>query len=93
LAPEARDPNVYLAPGEDMLPLLSSIREDDRLLNVVLNAPTDCFVETQFIEGTYCVPELRSANTKHIFGLLTQLIALQTTASDLAITPSVRVVQ
>jgi hypothetical protein len=80
-------------PEEDMLPLLSTIREDERLLNVVLNQAEDCFVETQFIEGTYCVPERRSSNTKRIFGLLTQLIALQTTASDLAITPSVRVVQ
>jgi hypothetical protein len=93
LRPEPRDPTVFLPEGEEMLPLLSSIREDDRLLNVALNEPTDCFVETQFIEGTYCVPEHHSANTKHIFGLLTQLIALQTTASDLAITPSVRVVQ
>jgi hypothetical protein len=86
-------PDVYIAPDEDLLPRLSTIREDDRLLNVVLNAPTDCFVDTQFIEGTYCVPEDHSANTKRIFGLLTQLIALQTTAADLAITPAVRVVQ
>ena len=85
--------DAYIAPGEELVPLLSSVNEDERLLNVVLNAPADCFVDTQFIEGTYCVPEAHSANTKRIFGLLTQLIALQTTAADLAITPTVRVVQ
>jgi hypothetical protein len=36
---------------------------------------------------------LNSSNTKRIFGLLSQLIALETTASDLAITPPVRVLQ
>jgi hypothetical protein len=84
---------AYLPRPEEEVPLLSTIREDERLLNIALNAPEDCFVETQFIEGTYCVPERHSANTKRIFGLLSQLIALQTTASDLAITPSVRVIQ
>jgi len=84
---------AYLPRPEEELPLLSTIREDERLLNIALNPSEDCFVETQFIEGTYCVPERHSANTKRIFGLLSQLIALQTTASDLAITPSVRVIQ
>jgi hypothetical protein len=87
------EPGAYLPRPEEELPLLSTIREDDRLLNIDLNPSEDCFVETQFIEGTYCVPERHSANTKRIFGLLSQLIALQTTASDLAITPAVRVVQ
>jgi len=87
------EPGAYLPRPEEELPLLSTIREDERLLNIDLNPSEDCFVETQFIEGTYCVPERHSANTKHIFGLLSQLIALQTTAADLAITPSVRVVQ
>jgi hypothetical protein len=84
---------AWLPRPDEELPLLSTIREDDRLLNIVVNSSEDCFVETRFIEGTYCVPEHHSANTKRIFGLLTQLIALQTTASDLAITPTVRVVQ
>jgi hypothetical protein len=50
-------------------------------------------VDTHFIDGNYCVPEKGSANTKRIFALLSQLLALKTTASDLAITPAVRVVQ
>ena len=46
-----------------------------------------------FLDGHYCVPEEGSANTKRIFGLLAQLLALQTSAADLAITPTVHTVQ
>jgi hypothetical protein len=34
-----------------------------------------------------------ATTTKQIFGLLSQLIAIQTTAADLSITPVVRVIQ
>jgi hypothetical protein len=79
---------------EDIRPELSTVREDKQLLNVVLNQSTSaCFAETRFIDGYYCVPEEGSANTKRIFGLLAQLLALQTSASDLAITPTVHTVQ
>ena len=83
----------YLRRGE-LQPELSSIAEDHKLLNVVLNSSSGgCFAETRFIDGYYCVPEEGSANTKRIFGLLAQLLALQTSASDLAITPTVHTVQ
>ena len=79
---------------EDIRPELSTVKEDKQLLNVVLNQSTsECFAETRFIDGYYCVPEEGSANTKRIFGLLAQLLALQTSASDLAITPTVHTVQ
>ncbi len=79
---------------EDIRPELSTVREDKQLLNVVLNQSTSaCFAETRFIDGYYCVPEEGSANTKRIFSLLAQLLALQTSASDLAITPTVHTVQ
>jgi hypothetical protein len=78
---------------EDVRPELSSVKEDKQLLNVVLNqSSSGCFAETRFIDGYYCVPEEGSANTKRIFGLLAQLLALQTSASDLAITPTVHTV-
>jgi hypothetical protein len=81
-------------PREDeVVPILSTIREDSNLLNIVRQSSGDCFVDTHFIDGNYCVPEKGSANTKRIFALLSQLLALKTTASDLAITPTVRVVQ
>jgi hypothetical protein len=78
---------------EDEKPELSTVKEDSKLLNVVLDQSRNCFAETHFIDGSYCVPEEGSANTKRIFGLLAQLIALQTSSSDLAITPTVHTVQ
>jgi hypothetical protein len=52
----------------------------------------ECFAHTWFIDGDYCVPET-ATTTKQIFSLLAQLIAIQTAASDLSITPVVRVIQ
>jgi hypothetical protein len=75
------------------VPILTTIREDSNLLNIVTQPSGECFVETHFIDGSYCVPEKGSANTKRIFALLSQLIALKTSAADLAITPAVRIVQ
>jgi hypothetical protein len=79
---------------DEVRPELSTVREDRKLLNVVFNqSNSGCFAETHFVDGYYCVPEDGSANTKRIFGLLAQLLALQTSASDLAITPTVHTVQ
>jgi hypothetical protein len=78
---------------DEVRPELSTVPEDKSLLNIVTNQSAGCFAETRFIDGYYCVPEEGSANTKRIFGLLAQLLALQTTASDLAITPTVHTVQ
>ena len=82
----------YVRP-DDVRPELSTVQEDRHLLNVVINQSSACFAETHFMDGTYCVPEEGSANTKRIFGLLAQLLALQTSATDLAITPTVHAVQ
>jgi hypothetical protein len=78
---------------DEAVPILTTIREDSNLLNIVTQPSRECFVETHFIDGSYCVPEKGSANTKRIFALLSQLIALKTSAADLAITPAVRIVQ
>ncbi len=72
-------------------PLLETVHEDPRLLTVVQNMGGACFVHTWFMDGDYCVPE-QAATTKRIFGLLAQLIAIQTAANDLSITPVVRVI-
>ena len=67
---------------DELRPELSTIKEDRQLLNVILNqSSSGCFAETRFIDGYYCVPEEGSANTKRVFGLLAQLLALQTSAS------------
>jgi hypothetical protein len=61
-------------------------------VTVLRNFGGNCFSHTWFFDGDYCVPE-EAATTKRIFGLLAQLIAIQTAATDLSITPVVRVIQ
>ena len=73
-------------------PLLETVHEDPQLMTVVQNLGGQCFVHTWFEDGDYCVPE-QATTTKRIFGLLAQLIAIQTAANDLSITPVVRVIQ
>jgi hypothetical protein len=73
-------------------PELSTVHEDPALLTFLRNIGGNCFVHTWFEDGDYCVPE-EAATTKRIFGLLAQLIAIQTAANDLSITPIVRVLQ
>jgi len=90
---EEREARPSLPRADERVPILSTVREDANLLNIVTEPSDECFVATHFIDGIYCVPERGSANTKRIFALLSQLIALKTSAADLAITPAVRVVQ
>ncbi len=92
-ATDERDAHPNLPRDDERVPILSTVREDPNLLNIVTQPNDECFVATHFIDGLYCVPETGSANTKRIFALLSQLIALKTSAADLAITPAVRVVQ
>jgi hypothetical protein len=74
-------------------PKLWTVHEDSEMMRVFRNGGTmPCFVHTWFEDGDYCVPD-DAATTKRIFSLLAQLIAIQTTATDLSITPVVRVVQ
>jgi hypothetical protein len=96
-ADEAADARLQTLPNlprpDEAVPMLSTVREDPNLLRIVTQPSDACFVATHFIDGIYCVPEEGSANTKRIFALLSQLIALKTSAADLAVTPAVRVVQ
>jgi hypothetical protein len=87
--------STYIPQGRDDVaqpPLLSTVADDQNVITVVQNGGPDCFVYTWFNDGGYCVPE-NAATTKRIFSLLAQLIAIQTAASDLSITPVVRVIQ
>jgi hypothetical protein len=79
---------------EDVLgaPILATVHDDSNLVTVTRNLGGECFVHTWFNDGDYCVPE-DAATTKRIFSLLAQLIAIQTAATDLSITPIVRVIQ
>jgi hypothetical protein len=90
--PEVR---AYLPPGreDERLPLLSTTRDDPKLLTIVpADGQQPCFVHTYFIDGDWCVPERGASNTKRIFSLLAELLALKTQASELAITPAVRII-
>jgi hypothetical protein len=74
-------------------PTLSTRLDNPELLTIVPEQPgVRCFAHTYFFDGDYCVPEHGAANTKRIFSLLAELLALKTMASELAITPLVRVV-
>jgi hypothetical protein len=92
-------PNAYIPPerlAEHLqLPQLRTVPPgaDPELLVVVPgNGDGRCFVHSWFYDGDYCVPE-SATNTKRVFSLLAQLIAIQTAATDLSITPVVRVIQ
>jgi hypothetical protein len=73
-------------------PMLTTVHDDKKLIRVDSDGGGDCFVYTWFKNETYCVPD-EAFNTKRIFNLLAQLIAIQTAATDLSITPTVRIIQ
>jgi len=77
---------------ETAAPIMVTTPSDKKLITVVPHTTERCFTHTWFYDGEYCVPE-SATNTKRIFSLLSQLIAIETTASDLAITPAVRIIQ
>ena len=66
---------------------------DDQLFVVEEGAVAGCFV-SEFFEGKfYCVPQEGAINTKRILGLLTQLIALNTSISQIPVAPTVQVLR
>jgi len=86
---------AYIPPTREYateVPVLETVHDDPNLITVVQALGGECFVHTWFEDGDYCVPE-QATTTKRIFGLLAQLIAIQTSANDLSITPIVRITQ
>ncbi len=86
---------AYIPPAREYardVPVLETVHEDPNLMTVVQELGGECFVHTWFEDGDYCVPD-QATTTKRIFGLLAQLIAIQTSANDLSITPIVRITQ
>jgi hypothetical protein len=67
-------------------------QEDNILFLVTQGGGQPCFVFVGYAGGGYCVPDGSAPNTTRILGLLAQLLALNTTISDLPATPSVRIV-
>src|SRR5262249_20819488 len=66
---------------------------DDVLFAVYEGGSGRCFLTIDYESRHYCVPEDGAYNTKRILGLISQLIALNTSITDIALTPEVRVVQ
>jgi hypothetical protein len=80
-------------PDETVVPpKLMTVTDESPLIAVVPAGQGECFVHSWYLNSDYCVPE-DAVITKTIFSLLAQLIAIQTQASDLSITPVVRVIQ
>jgi hypothetical protein len=79
---------------EDYLTIRGTLysTEDRRILAVDRHGMGGCLVDINFEEEYYCVPMHGAENTKRILGLLAQLLALNTDISDLAITPTARIV-
>jgi hypothetical protein len=75
----------------DIPPILETAHKS-HLFRVSYAGDQECFVHTNFKGVEYCVPD-DTLNTKRILNLLAQLIAIETAATDLSITPTVRVVQ
>lgn len=74
-------------------PVLKTVDGEPPLIVVVpANAGPECFVHSWYLNTDFCVPGA-ATTTKQVFSLLAQLIAIQTQAGDLSITPIVRVVQ
>jgi hypothetical protein len=73
-------------------PRMKTTPDDEFLFTVDFSDTQDCFARTWFLNETFCIPE-RAHNSKRIFNLLAQLIAIETAVNDLSITPTVRVIQ
>ena len=85
--------------GDDGLVQLSNqddaglnVEQDNILFLVTQGGGQPCFVDVAYAGASYCVPDGSAPNTTRILGLLAQLLALNTTVSDLPATPSVRIV-
>lgn len=87
---------AYLPLGrtdEQEQPKLWTVGANQNLMEIISGTPNvRCFVHTWFDDGDYCIPD-QAETTKTIVSLLAQLIAIQTSATDLSITPLVRIAQ
>ncbi len=85
-------PRDGLPPVTDLPPILITAHDEQLITILHGDSTANCFSHTWFYDGDYCVPQ-EAANTKRIFSLLSQLIAIETTATDLSITPIVRIIE
>jgi hypothetical protein len=60
------------------------------LLEITKGDMGNCFSAISFNGETYCVPQDGAENTKRVFALISQLLALKTQPGELPFTPTVR---
>jgi hypothetical protein len=77
---------------KDVPPQLKTVDDNPPLITITAPGDNPCFVHTWYLDSDFCVSDA-DTNTKRILSLLAQLIAIQTQATDLSITPLVRVIQ
>jgi hypothetical protein len=87
-AGEAGQISLYTPDAVDRPPLM-----DPNLFTITGASGAPCFISVEYHGRSYCVPLTGATNTKRIIGLLTQLIALNTSLADIPVTPTVRIVQ
>jgi hypothetical protein len=73
-------------------PRLMTVDDTPPLITIIPPGDSPCFVRTWYLNSDFCVSE-NDPTTKRTLSLLAQLIAIQTQAADLSITPLVRVIQ
>jgi hypothetical protein len=66
--------------------------QDEFLFVVTSGLAGPCYLAVDYEGLNYCVPAEGVTNTKRILGLLVQLMALNTSIEDIAVTPNVRVI-
>ena len=65
--------------------------QDSDLFSLQTGSSGPCFLSVDYEGESYCVPLKGAVNTKRILSLLTQLIALNTTISEIPVTPTVQI--
>jgi uncharacterized membrane protein YgcG len=81
--------SAYIPPSEAYVtnpPVLETAHDDPNLLTILSGADAEkagisCFAKARLNNVSYCVPD-QAATTKRVFGVLAQLIGIQTTASN-----------
>lgn len=87
---------IAIAPshGQGLVPLYSAEARsngDINMLTTTNDTTDDCFAVAALGKERYCVPSKDTDNTKRVFALLAELIALSSTASDIPTSLTVRV--
>jgi hypothetical protein len=86
------NPPVGEADEKVVPPRLMTVDDNPPLISITAPGDSPCFVHTWYQNSDFCVLE-SDTTSKRILSLLAQLIAIQTQATDLTITPLVRIIQ